>query len=596
MFTRVPPTRTPATPRAARKLEPASSNIAAGERGPSGAPPASFEAVTRPTFDFARIPIVPPMFQRKALVSSPGDSREREADEVAERVTQAADAGPAPSIRAAGPTMTNAPVLHRKAGAQGAQAAVSDVVPAGPGRPLDPRTRSEFEDRFARDFSGVRVHTDARASASARAVEAIAYTIGQDIVFREGAYAPETGSGRRLLAHELTHVVQQSGHPRQPIIQKKADDLASPSESAAEPEDPELALGQKLLTDYPLGITVMFYEIDDPVFKGEATRWAVDNGAIGITGKEFKADAVQVGVAMPEHLDVPAEKPQKGTQTLEIPQMVEQLGQVLKSAVEAASAASGTDMNANAYKIKTLALASHGWEGGTSLGITNESYSDFFTGVSPYLTSDVNVVYYACTVAISATGGETDEEHDQWLKVFTDPGGQESLTGKTRDKLAELGHPEATVWGHTAVGHFMNNYTLRVFDAATPGQPGQSFMKDTFQPIIDAIETDVTTALRAMGYAVTSDTDVAAVKTAVYEEIKQPLRRCYAKAMSDQRMEIMVNGKAQQRKLAEMAPVHPDEVATIIRSYYENTWPGTKPDPQAVAGKVAVKLKGLERR
>ena len=66
-----------------------------------------------------------------------------------------------------------------------------------------------MEPRFGSDFSAVRVHTDARSNESARAVNAMAYTVGRDVVFRAGQYAPETDTGRRLLAHELTHVIQQ---------------------------------------------------------------------------------------------------------------------------------------------------------------------------------------------------------------------------------------------------------------------------------------------------------------------------------------------------------------------------------------------------
>ncbi len=78
------------------------------------------------------------------------------------------------------------------------------------GEPLDPGSRAELEPRFGHDFGAVRVHTDARAAASAKAVHALAYTVGQDIVFASGQHAPRSGPGRRLLAHELAHVVQQS--------------------------------------------------------------------------------------------------------------------------------------------------------------------------------------------------------------------------------------------------------------------------------------------------------------------------------------------------------------------------------------------------
>lgn len=79
------------------------------------------------------------------------------------------------------------------------------------GQPLDPRTRSFMEARFGHDFSQVRIHTDAQAAESTQAVNALAYTVGQDIAFGAGQYAPGTKAGSRLLAHELAHVVQQAG-------------------------------------------------------------------------------------------------------------------------------------------------------------------------------------------------------------------------------------------------------------------------------------------------------------------------------------------------------------------------------------------------
>lgn len=80
-----------------------------------------------------------------------------------------------------------------------------------PGRPLDSGMRGFMESRFGHDFSGVRLHTDSRSAQSARDISALAYTYGSDIVFGEGQFAPDTGSGQRLLAHELAHVVQQQG-------------------------------------------------------------------------------------------------------------------------------------------------------------------------------------------------------------------------------------------------------------------------------------------------------------------------------------------------------------------------------------------------
>jgi len=91
---------------------------------------------------------------------------------------------------------------------------VHDVLRSS-GHPLEPGTRTFFESRLGFDLSQVRVHTDDRAAMSARAVSALAYTVGRSIVFDRGRYAPHQDEGRRLLAHELVHTIQQ-GRTRPP--------------------------------------------------------------------------------------------------------------------------------------------------------------------------------------------------------------------------------------------------------------------------------------------------------------------------------------------------------------------------------------------
>ncbi len=83
-----------------------------------------------------------------------------------------------------------------------------------PGQPLDRGTRGFMESRFGHDFSQVRIHTGAQAAEAGRSVKARAYTVGNAIVFGDGQYRPHHTEGRRLLAHELTHVVQQGGASR----------------------------------------------------------------------------------------------------------------------------------------------------------------------------------------------------------------------------------------------------------------------------------------------------------------------------------------------------------------------------------------------
>jgi hypothetical protein len=122
---------------------------------------------------------------------------------VAERISQSI-----PTNSAAGPFSPRTPVTGSTAIPAGLPASVASVL-GQPGQPLAPGVRAFFEPRFGHDFSAVRVHTGADAEHSAREVGAEAYTVAPHIVLRHGAYAPETTSGRNLLAHELTHAIQQ---------------------------------------------------------------------------------------------------------------------------------------------------------------------------------------------------------------------------------------------------------------------------------------------------------------------------------------------------------------------------------------------------
>ncbi len=119
------------------------------------------------------------------------------------------------------------------AGPSGVPPIVHEVL-RSPGQPLDAETRAFMEPRFGHDFSRVRVHTGARAAESARAVNALAYTVGRDVVFGAGQYAPGTSAGRRLLAHELAHVVQQDGSLNLVHEQIESDTPASPNEQHAD--------------------------------------------------------------------------------------------------------------------------------------------------------------------------------------------------------------------------------------------------------------------------------------------------------------------------------------------------------------------------
>jgi len=164
---------------------------------------------------------------------------EQEADQIADQIL----AAPAHSVIGGA-----APRVQRSAGSTHGQ---TDSAPdsvdralGSSGRPLDTSLRQDMEQRFNHDFSRVRVHSDAVAYQSAHEVNASAYTVGNDIVFGAGRYSTGTQDGRRLLAHELTHVVQQSGghsdaSPAEMKVQRKpsGDDVktAVPASPVAAP-------------------------------------------------------------------------------------------------------------------------------------------------------------------------------------------------------------------------------------------------------------------------------------------------------------------------------------------------------------------------
>jgi hypothetical protein len=129
---------------------------------------------------------------------------------------------------------------------------VSEVLNS-PGQPLDAEVQAYFEPRFGYDFSRVRVHADDRAAASAQAVNALAYAVGHNIVFGAGQFALDTVAGNRLMAHELSHVVQQGGahSATHPALQRQVMDTATSEstdseidfEQSSEAEEEELEFG-----------------------------------------------------------------------------------------------------------------------------------------------------------------------------------------------------------------------------------------------------------------------------------------------------------------------------------------------------------------
>lgn len=173
--------------------------------------------------DFSRIPVYsksPRGLQAKLTSNSPGDVYEREADRVSEEVMRSPESQAQPACACGGscsncqagkPGKTSERMqtaLSSGPGRLPLPGVVQDVV-RSEGKPLDLAARAFMESRLGHDFSDVRVHAGGNAETSARSIGALAYTVGSHIVFGSG-FDSNTPSGRSLLAHELTHVVQQS--------------------------------------------------------------------------------------------------------------------------------------------------------------------------------------------------------------------------------------------------------------------------------------------------------------------------------------------------------------------------------------------------
>jgi hypothetical protein len=172
------------------------------------------------------------------MISEPADAHEQEADRVAHEIMRLPDPDTALRLAVTTPKIgvqlqrkcaacessqpgqaveDEGKILHRKAASSQYAEATSespgqrDVIPGG-GELLPVSVQTFFAPRFNYDFSQVKIHKDPPAAVAAQVIQARVYTIGQDIVFGAGQYAPETTAGKYLLAHELTHVLQQHGN------------------------------------------------------------------------------------------------------------------------------------------------------------------------------------------------------------------------------------------------------------------------------------------------------------------------------------------------------------------------------------------------
>ena len=246
--------------------------------------------------------------QPKLTVNRPGDVFEQEADRVADAVIRmdaahVGESGSPPVVQRKCAKCEEEKMAQRKcakcdeeekaqrkeSATDAPQAGAKSAPVQGPGSALPQPVRTRLERNFGHDFTGVRIHSDARAAESARSLNADAYTLGSDIVFAAGKYSPGTVTGQRLLAHELTHFIQQQqGAPLQ--VQRQAADGGSEGFAPAapskipEPPAPPFSGGQFEVrpddppcSGAPKGLGKKLPEVDCP----DATE------DIGLTGFHF---------------------------------------------------------------------------------------------------------------------------------------------------------------------------------------------------------------------------------------------------------------------------------------------------------------------
>jgi hypothetical protein len=423
------------------------------------------------------------------------------------------------------------------------------AMPLSPGSSLAPAVRRSMEARFAHDFSRVRVHTDSAAADQANSRHASAYTVGRDVVFGSGRYAPDTEPGRTLLTHELTHVVQQS---RSGVLAIQRDDAGTSQKTS--PPDPEKVLGERLVKDFPSGVALAFYmampEAAEEARRA-ATAWAGRENAMALKGKKVTAGNIVFGQAMLQD-DHP------------LVDTVKELGTLLPKAVAKAPPRPEGLLppGMGPGTVRTLAVFAHGTSSWCGLGdVTSSNAASIIKSIAPALASNVNVILYSCNA------GRSPDDSEDWVRGTMRSGGAKSLAAATRDALLAEGK-SGSVWGHTTTGHVSENFALREFETTSgKGSEGVSFvMRNVFTGADKA-----TTEQELMDGVIAQGFEMSLKWLAPTEAfVENEMYSCYAEANS--KLTYAAGGK-----LAESAPTHPLDVGKQIKNYWTSTyWPARK--------------------
>jgi len=383
---------------------------------------------------------------------------------------------------------------------------------------LNGKVKNEMESGFGTDFSNVKIHTNSNAVQMSKELGAQAFTHGNDIYFNKGKFNPSSKEGKHLLAHELTHTVQQKG-----AIRKKEEPDVKPN----------------YCNQTTGGFNIAFYDADTDETARRAKDWAKNFNAVGLSNK---GDVV-ANTAISDKNDV-------SKTIMDISKKVGLSCNEDKSPV----------------KVKNLAIFAHGtedWCGIGNAGITGKKAKTLVKKIAPHLSEDINVILYACSVA----RGPAEDEN--WKKGTLDSGGKDSLADKFSDTLNENNLKKAKVWGHTTVGHTSRNFALRSFNSGDKSNIGSSYVSEyVFTPYeVFLIKDEIVKDLSKQGYV--TDPVEANYPAWFHKNLRDHFYDAYAEANRNKQYKDM--------NLAEAAPVHPVEVAQVINEYWVNDyWPQHK--------------------
>jgi hypothetical protein len=328
-----------------------------------------------------------------------------------------------------------------------------------------------------------------------------------------------------------------------------------------QPQDPIAALGEALWREAPAGVSVAIYYAD-PEQNRIAIEWAARERAIGPRRARIAAAELEFGRAVADGKNL-------GTQ-------VTQLGAALTAAVSAVPAPTNITPlpGTGPTFIRTLALFTHGTRDWISIGggLTTKSVGALIRRIAPVLSNDVKILLYGCS---SARG---QREASDWVRTTTSSGGADSLAARFRDALVDAGKSQATVWGHTEVGHTTRNPSLRWFFAGRgKGADGQSYLDEiVFGALPDAlVREEIAETIASRGHAI-PELRQDAFRTVAAGHIKRLRYVCYVGAVV---RTSTVGGKTTRTtnltirgaNLPEVAPLYPLEVADVVRRRWSDT-------------------------